>query len=245
MKFVGFANFIALMKDRDFWYFLYNTVFFMIGIPIGMAVSLLFAVLVNQKLRGIVFFRTIYFLPVISSLIAVAIVWRWIFNSEYGLLNNLLLTLGFTDVPNWLNSTFWAKPALIIMGVWQGAGYNMLLYLAALQGIPDSLYEAASIDGASAWQRFRYITWPSLSFVNFFVVTMSIISGFQAFGGQYIMTQGGPLNSTMTIVYYIYNNAFKWFRMGYASAIAWFLFLMMFAVTYVNLRLRKSWDYSV
>lgn len=244
MKFVGFNNFITLMRDRDFWYFLYNTVFFMLAIPFGMAVSLLMAIFLNQKLRGVVIFRTIYFLPVVSSLVAVAIVWRWIFNSDYGLLNNFLLKLGFHSVPNWLSSTFWAKPAIIIMGVWQGAGYNMLLYLAALQGIPDSLYEAASIDGAGPLQKFRFITWPMLSFVNFFIVTMSVIGGFQAFGVQYIMTRGGPLNSTMTIVYYIYKSAFEWFKMGYASAIAWFLFILMFGITYINLKVRKTEGYS-
>ncbi|MFH1855933.1 MAG: sugar ABC transporter permease [Candidatus Omnitrophota bacterium] len=245
MKFVGLRNFIELFQDGDFWYFLYNTVFFMLAIPLGMAISLIMALLLNQKLKAMVIFRTVYFLPVVSSLIAAAMVWRWIFNSDYGLLNYFLLKIGFTNVPDWLNSTFWAKPAIIIMSVWQGAGYNMLLYLAALQGIPDSLYEAASIDGAGAWEKFWYVTWPMLSFVNFFIVTMSIITGFQAFGVQYIMTQGGPLNSTMTIVYYIYRNAFEWFKMGYASAIAWFLFVLMFGLTYFNFRMRKNEGYSL
>lgn len=245
MKFVGFKNFIELFKDKDFWYFLYNTVFFMLAVPLGMALSLIMALLLNQKLKGMVVFRTAYFLPVVSSLIAVAMVWRWIFNSDYGLLNYFLLKIGFNSIPNWLNSTFWARPAIIIMSVWQGAGYNMLLYLAALQGIPDSLYEAASIDGAGSWEKFWYVTWPMLSFVNFFIVTMSIIGGFQAFGVQYIMTQGGPLNSTMTIVYYIYKNAFEWFKMGYASSIAWFLFILMFGITYINFRMRKTEGYSL
>jgi multiple sugar transport system permease protein len=149
-------------------------------------------------------------------------------------LNAFLRWLGVLNPPQWLASTFWAKPALIFMGMWGGAGYNMLLYLAALQGIPEDLYEAARIDGANRWQQFLHITFPMLSFVNFFIVIMSIIGGFQAFGVQYVMTGGGPAGSTTTIVYYIYNNAFQWFKMGYASAIAWVLFAMMFVFTLLN-----------
>jgi multiple sugar transport system permease protein len=231
VKFVGFDNFIKLVKDRDFWYYLYNTLFLMLRIPVSMAVSLVFALLLNQKLKGMVIYRTIYFAPVISSIVAVALVWRWIYNADFGLLNSFLYWAGVKTPPQWLGSMFWAKPAIMIMSIWYGAGYNMLLYLAALQGIPEELYEAASIDGANWWDTFRHVTWPMLSFVNFFIIIMSIIYGFQAFGIQYVMTAGGPAGSTTTIVYYIYITAFNWFKMGYASSIAWVLFLMMFSVT--------------
>jgi len=239
VKFVGLHNFIAIFKDRDFGYYLLNTGIFMIGIPINMAVSLALAILVNQKLKGIVFFRTVYFLPVISSMVAIALLWRWIYNPDFGLLNSFL-RIFLTNPPSWLSSTFWAKPAVIIMSVWQGAGYTMLLYLAALQGIPEELYEAARMDGASGWQQFYKITWPMLSFVNFFIVIMGVIGGLQAFGVQYVMTGGGPAGSTTTIVYYIYNNAFQWFKMGYASAIAWVLFALVFGFTLLQWQLGKK-----
>ncbi len=239
-KYVGLNNFAAVLKDKDFWYYLYNTLFFMLGIPLGMAVSLSLATLVNQKLKGMIIFRTVYFLPVISSMVAVAILWRWIYNPDFGFLNAFLSWVGVINPPQWLASTFWAKPALMLMSVWQGAGYTMLLYLAALQSIPEELYEAARIDGASGWQQFKKITWPMLSFVNFFIVIMGVINGFQAFGAQYVMTGGGPAGSTTTIVYYIYNNAFQWFKMGYASAIAWILFAMVFSFTILQWKLGKK-----
>lgn len=229
--FVGIDNFVRLLSDKDFWYYLYNTLYFMLGIPFGMIVSLGLAMLLNQKLRGIIFFRTIYFLPVVSSMVACALVWRWIYNPDFGLLNSFLRWIGVVNPPLWLSSTGWAKPALIIMGIWSNAGYNMLLYLAALQSVPEELYESSAIDGANGLERFWYITLPSLSFVNFFIIIMGIISAFQAFGVQYVMTQGGPAGSTTTVVYYIYNNAFVWYKMGYASSIAWFLFILMFGAT--------------
>jgi multiple sugar transport system permease protein len=239
-KFIGLSNYIKLIQDKDFWYYLYNTLFFMLGIPIGMIFSLFLAILVNQKLKGIIIFRTIYFLPVISSMVACALVWRWIYNADFGLLNSFLRMVGIKNPPAWLASTTWAKPALIIMGIWNGAGYNMLLYLAALQSIPEELYEAASIDGANGWQKFIHITLPGLNFVNFFIIIMSIIGGFQTFGIQYVMTGGGPAGATTTIVYYIYNNAYQWFKMGYATAIAWVLFLLMLGATLLQWRLGKE-----
>lgn len=235
-KFVGLGNFLQLLVDKDFWRYFYNTLFFMLGIPLGMAASLGLALLISKPLRGVTFFRTVFFLPVVCSMVAVALLWRWIYNPDFGLLNSFLKALGVTNPPQWLSSTFWAKPAIMLMGVWQGAGYNMLLYLAALQGIPRTYYEAAEIDGASKTQQFFHITWPLLGPTNFFMVIMGVIGGFQTFGQIFVMTQGGPAGSTTTIVYYIYNNAFQWFKMGYASAIAWFLFLMMFLVTVLQWR---------
>lgn len=237
-KFVGFKNFIDLMYDRTFWKSMYNTFYFMVGIPLNMAFSLAMAILVNRKLKGITIFRTIYFLPVVSSMVAIAMIWKWIYNADFGLLNSVLSHF-MANPPQWLNSTTWAKPALVVMGTWQGLGYNMLLYLAALQSIPQDLYEAASIDGANKWQQFWAVTWPMLSFVNFFIVIMGVIGTFQVFGSVFVMTGGGPADSTKTIVYYIYNNAFEWFQMGYASAIAWVLFAMMFGFTLLQWELSK------
>ncbi len=245
-KFVGIGNFITLLQDKLFWKYFFNTVFFMLGIPFGMAVSLSLALLMNNKIKGVVVFRTVYFLPVVSSMVAVALLWRWIYNPDFGLLNSFLRWVGLNNPPQWLSSKIWAKPAIMIMWIWKGAGYNMLLYLAALQGIPHELYEAASIDGASAWQRFWHITFPMLGPANFFIVIMGIIGGFQAFGEIYVMTGGGPAGSTTTIVYYIYNNAFQWFKMGYASSIAWFLFLIIFVATLLQWKYAgQKVDYNV
>jgi multiple sugar transport system permease protein len=222
-------------NDPDFWYFLYNTVFMMMGIPLGMIGSLFLAVVMNRALRGIYFFRTIYFLPTVSSAVAIALLWRYIYNPDYGLLNSMLESIGIIGPP-WLNHPVWAKISLIIMGLWSAiGGYSMLLYLAALQGIPQYLYEAAELDGANFWQKFRHITFPMISPTTFFIFIMSVISGFQGgFQNAYLMTRGGPAQSTTTIEYYIYNNAFVWFHMGKASALAWFLFLVIFVVTLFN-----------
>ncbi|MEW6040664.1 MAG: sugar ABC transporter permease [Elusimicrobiota bacterium] len=233
-EFTGISNYVALIKDTYFWKFLGNTLFFMISIPLGMAVSLLMAVQMNQKLRGIVFFRTVYFLPVVSSMVACALLWRWIYNPDFGLLNGFLKMLGVVNPPTWLSSTAYAKPAIILMLIWKGAGYNMLLYLAALQSIPDSVYEAAGVDGAGTFHKFLFITVPLLGPTHFFILIMSVIGVFQMFGEIFIMTGGGPAGATTTIIYYIYNNAFQWFKMGYASAISWVLFAMMFAVTLIQ-----------
>ncbi|OGS09046.1 MAG: hypothetical protein A2204_06260 [Elusimicrobia bacterium RIFOXYA1_FULL_47_7] len=222
-------------NDFEFWYYLYNTLFFMVGIPLGMIGSLFMAIVMNRSLRGIMFFRTIYFLPSISSIVAVALLWRWIYNPDYGLLNTMLAYVGIQG-PAWLNHPVWAKISLVLMGLLSGVGgYNMLLYLAALQGIPLHLYEAAEIDGANPWQKFVHITIPMLSPTTFFIFIMSVIGAFQGgFQSAYLMTRGGPGGATTTIEYYIYNNAFVWFYMGKASALAWFLFLIILLVTMFN-----------
>ncbi len=246
---VGLRNFVELLgfhreagrlaaNDPDFWKYLWNTLFLMFGIPVGMVCSLALALLLNQKLRGVTVFRTIYFVPSICSGVAVALLWRWIYNPEYGLLNSFLFQfVHFQEGPKWLYSTALAKPALIVMGLWAGmGGLNCLLYLAGLQGIPRELYEAADLDGANWWHKFRHITWKLLSPTTFFILIMSIIGGFQGgFMQAFLMTQGGPAGSTTTIMYYIYNNAFGGFyRMGYACAIAWILFLLVFGFTILN-----------
>ena len=240
-QFVGFANFIRLFQDRFFWKYCWNTVYLMAAIPISMAGSLLLALALNQKLKGIVFFRTIYFLPTICSGVAIYMLWRILYNSDFGLFNSTIAKLGeifhlSLRGPNWLTDEAWAKPALIIMSVWQTVGgYNMILYLAALQGVPRDLYEAAEIDGANSWQKFWNVTWPQISPTTFFIATMSIIGGFQAgFDPAFIMTGGGPNGSTTTIIYYLFNNAFQWHQMGYAAAIAWVLFLIIFSLTVIK-----------
>jgi len=245
IKFVGFKNFINLLgfhktqggiqpNDPHFWYFLWNTIFFMLFIPVSIGLSLFMALLFNVKFKGVAFFRVIYFLPTVCSGVAMALLWKWLYNPEFGLINYLLAKIHIQG-PNWLGSTKWAKPAIAFMRLWSGlGGFNTILYLAALQGIPKELYEAADVDGANNFQKFRYITLPSLTPTTFFILVMSIIGGFQGgFMTAYIMTGGGPAGATTTIDYYIYNNAYQWLKMGYASAIAWFLFLIIFIVTII------------
>lgn len=242
-KFVGFDNFIDLLRDPYFWKYCWNTVYLMLAIPISMAGSLILAIAMNQKLKGIVFFRTVYFLPTLCSGVAIFMLWRLIYNPEFGLFNAMISKIG--DLihvplkgPNWLTDEVWAKPALIIMGVWQQVGgANMILYLAALQGVPRDLYDAAEVDGANPWQKFWTVTWPQISPTTFFIAIMSVIGGFQAgFDPAYIMTGGGPNGSTTTLIYYLYNNAFQWYKMGYAAAIAWILFIVVFIFTIVQWR---------
>jgi multiple sugar transport system permease protein len=227
----------TLFNDPDFWKYLWNTIYFMLGIPAGIAGSLYLAICLNDRIPGRIFLRTIYFLPSMCVPVAIFLVWRWIYNPDYGLLNSALGLVGVKG-PNWLADTRWSKPAIILTGIWLAVGgQNMILYLAGLQGISRELYEAAELDGARPWQRFRHITWPMLAPTTFFIVTMSIIAGFQGnFEGAYIMTEGGPAGSTTTISYYIYNNGFRWFRMGYAAAIAWVLFLLVFSMTLLHYR---------
>lgn len=235
IQWVGVQNFITLMKDHHFWKYVGNTMFLMMGIPIGMFASLGLALVMNRKLRGIVFFRTVYFLPSISAGVALCVLWRWIYEPDFGLLNSFLANVGING-PQWLGSTVWAKPALMIMALWTGmGGYNMILYLAGLQGVDPELYEAAEIDGASGWQKFWNVTWPMLTPTTFFIFVMSVIGGFQGgFEAAYIMTGGGPAGATTTISYYIYTNAYQWFKMGYAASIAWFLFVVILVVTLFN-----------
>lgn len=251
-KFVGIDNFINLLgfkmgsngfepNDPKFWQFLWNTIFLMFSIPLNMIASLALAIALNKRLKGQVSFRTIFFLPSICPGVAVAILWMWIFNPEFGMLNNIFFWIGKLFAfdfqgPLWLNSPGLAKPALMLMNFWTYmGGFNMILYLAALQGIPRDFYEAADIDGANGWQKFWFITWPQISPTTFFIFIMSIIGGFQGgFMQAYIMTGGGPGGATTTIEYYIFNNLYAWQNVGYASAIAWFLFVIIFTASLIN-----------
>lgn len=328
---VGLENFASLLwfhreggrlvpNDPFFWQYVYNTVYLMAGIPIGMIGSLLVALMMNQKLKGIILFRTLYFLPAVCSGVALLILWKYLYNADIGLINkglrmlgevvysNPVLALGFTvlaaaiygviviagiavvlglvhwiceklrvpwregayralviaagaatfvligvhgrgvyadlsafftNPPDWLGAVQWAKPSLILMGLWGGlGGYNMILYLAALQGVPSSYYEAAEIDGAGAWAKFWAVTWPMISPTTFFILVMSIIAGFQGgFMTANVMTNGGPAGSTTTVEYYLYQTAFEKFNMGYASAIAWFLFAVILILTLATWKL--------
>jgi multiple sugar transport system permease protein len=236
-KFVGLHNFAALLRDREFWRYGFNTLFLMLAIPVNMLGSLFLAMVMNQKLRGIVVFRVIYFMPTIVAGVGTYLLWRWLYNPDYGLINAMLRVAGI-EGPKWLQSVTWAKPALMLMGFWTAVGgYNMILYLAALQNVPLDLYEAADIDGASRWQKFWAITWPMVSPTTFFIFTMSIIGGLQGgFEQAMVMTGGGPAGATTTISYYIYNHAFAWNHMGYAAAIAWALFAVVFVMTLLNWR---------
>lgn len=240
IKFVGFDNFKTLFtKDKDFWRYFVNTLIFMLEVPLGMAVAIILALALNQKLKGIAVFRTLYFLPYISNLVAVAMLWRWIYNDQ-GLLNSLLKAIGVINPPSWLGDGNWAKVAIIVMDIWKNVGYTMLVYLASLQQIPSFLYEAAEIDGANGLQQFAYVTWPMLGPTNFFLIIIGIINGFQAFGSQYVLTGGGPAGATKTIVYYIYNNAFQWFKMGYASTLSVFLFFVMMIFTIIQWKMGEE-----
>lgn len=252
-QWAGLDNFIQMLgfhyrdgrlvaNDPDFWHFLFNTLFMMIGIPIGMFGSFLLAVMLSARTRGLLFYRTIYFLPHIAAAVAVCVVWIMVLQPDNGLLNQFLrpITRLFgAEPPRWLGSETWAKPALIIMGLWQGVGgVNMILYLAALQTIPEELYESASIDGANSWQKLINITWPMVSPTTFFIFVISCIGGFQAgFNQAFIMTEGGgPNGATTTLSYYIYTAAYQDWRMGYAAAIAWVLFVMVLGLTLINWR---------
>lgn len=242
-SYIGIRNYIVLTGDIRWWRSLLHSIYFMLNIPISLILAMLIAIIMNQKLRGITIFRTFMYLPVISPSIAAALVWALIYNTDFGILNYFLSFLGIKG-PKWLASTKWAMPAVIIYSIWKGLGYNMVIYLAGLQGIPESLYEAAKIDGATSWTLFRYITLPMLSPTTFFLIVMGIIGGFRVFDVVYVMTKGGPGDATVTPLYYLYQQAFQWFRMGYASSIAWLLFIFIFSATLVQWYIRKSWVFG-
>lgn len=228
-------------RDPVLWEGLFNTLFLMLGIPISLFISLILAIALNQKIHGSSMFRAIYYLPVILPIAATSLIWLWIFNPDFGLLNYILGQLGLPASTNWLQDRSTVKSALIIMGVWGGLGFQMLIYLAGLQGIPGHLYEAAELDGAGVVAKFRYVTWPSLSPTTFFLLVTGMIGGFQNFVQPYIMTAGGPGNSSRTIVMLIYENAFRDLQMGYASTQAWFLGVIIITITVINFLLAKRW----
>jgi len=241
-EWVGFENYRRLFTDATFFKVLRNTTVYTLGtVPVQMTLALLVAMALNRRIPGRLFFRTAFFMPVVASTVAVALVWRWIFHADFGLLNSFLYMIGIDNPPAWLSSTTWALPAIIIMSIWQQIGYSMVFFLAGLQGVPAHLYEAAKIDGATGWHRFWFITVPMLSSTTFFVLVISIINSFQVFDQAFIMTEGGPANATNTIVFNIYRYAFQFFQMGYASAMAWVLFGIIFLITVVQFRYQRQW----
>jgi multiple sugar transport system permease protein len=243
-QFIGFQNFVTLWNDALFWKTLINSAYYtFVAVPTGVFIAFWLAVLMNRKMRGVLVLRTVYFLPQITLTVAAAVVWTWIYHPELGLLNYLLGLVGING-PNWLSNTRWAMPAIIIMGNWQGIGFAMLILLAGLQGIPQEYYDAAEIDGASSWQTMRYVTIPLLTPTIFFVVVTSLIGAFQGFDIFYVLTNGGPAYSTTTLVLYIYQNGFSFFKMGYGAALAIVLFFCILIITLIQWRLAKDWVYG-
>lgn len=239
-EWVGLRQFRELMRDELFWQSLKVTgLYVVMHLPVSLVLALGIALLMNQKVRGIVFFRTVYYLPSVISGVAVALLWMWIFNPEFGILNTLLAFVNIQG-PAWLFDEHWSLPAIALMSLW-GVGGSMLIYLAGLQGIPSELYEAAEIDGASRGHRFWFITLPLLSTVILFNLVMGLIASFQEFTPAYVMTRGGPNFSTLFYNYYLYENAFEYLYMGYASAMAWILLVIVLILTLLVFKSSPMW----
>jgi multiple sugar transport system permease protein len=238
--FVALDNYQDVLRDFLFWRVMANTAYYTGGaVPLVIVASLALALALNGPIRGRTLFRTLFFMPVVSSTVAVAMVWRWIY-APFGVVNSLLTRLGLPAL-GWLTTPTWAMPAVILMSTWQSVGYSMVIFLAGLQGIPRHLYDAAAVDGATGWRRLWHITLPLLSPTTFFILVMAVIRSFQAFGQVYMLTEGGPAYATSTIVFYIYERAFLALHMGYASALAWVLFGVVFVLTLIQLYLQQRW----
>jgi multiple sugar transport system permease protein len=240
LRMIGLRNYARLLQTPLFWQAFGNTLYFVVvGVPLSITVSFGAAMLLHSRLvRFQAFFRTALFAPVVTTLVAVAVIWRYLFNPHYGLLNYALGRLGIPSV-DWLGDPRWAMPAIILFAVWKNFGYNMIILLAGLQSIPEPLYEAARIDGASMWQQFRHITLPMLAPIVAMVNILTVAGYFQLFAEPYVMTQGGPLQSTVSVLYFMYEEGFKWWNLGSASAVAFLLFLFIFVVTALQLRLAR------
>ncbi len=240
LRFIGFDNYINLFKDELFWTSIQNTFYFvLIAGPLSILVSLTTALLLNSKLTKFKsLFRLAYFLPVVTTLVAIAIVWRFIYHPGFGILNFFLGLFGINPI-DWLGDPFWAMPSIIILAVWKNFGYNMIIFIAGLQNIPEELYEAADLEGASGFQKFIHITLPMLAPTTIFVSVITMIGYFQLFAEPYVMTQGGPLNKTLSIVQYMYQEGFRWWNMGYSAAIAFVLFIIIFIGTLLQFRIQK------
>ncbi len=240
LRLVGLQNYAQLLQTPLFWQAFGNTLYFVVvGVPLSITVSFGAALLLHSRLvKFQAFFRTALFAPVVTTLVAVAVIWRYLFHPHYGLLNYALGLLGIPPI-DWLGDPHWAMPAIIVFAVWKNFGYNMIILLAGLQSIPGQLYEAARIDGASMWQQFRHVTLPMLAPIVTMVNILTIAGYFQLFAEPYVMTQGGPLQSTVSVLYFMYEEGFKWWNLGSASAVAFVLFLFIFCVTAVQLRLAR------
>ena len=255
-KMIWFGNYFKLLDDKLFWKSLANTFFFAVGtVPVGLFLAMYIAILLNQKIKALDWYRTIYFMPVVTSLVAISMVWKWIFHAKMGLANYILSYIGINplnwldeptgifvpvynlfglQLPSWMGGPSLALTAIIIVSIWKGLGYNVVIFLAGLQNIPEQYYEAAKIDGANSWYRFRHVTWPLLSPTTFYVLIMTTIISFQVFTQIYLMTgppPGAPMDTTKVIVYYLYEQGFIFYRSGYASAIAFVLFMIILGLT--------------
>lgn len=241
-EWVGLYNYEEMfIYDKIVGQVVRNTLIYTASVvPIGIFLSLMLALALDQKIKFVRVFRSAFFMPVITSAVAVSLVWQWLYNPDFGLLNAFLKMVGVTEPPAWLNSQVYALPAVIVTSIWKNLGYNMLLFLAGLQNISTTYYEAAELDGANGFQKFIHVTWPLLSPTTFFVFVMSVISSFQVFDLVQLMTRGGPGRATSTLVHYIYQNGFKFFYMGYASALAYLLFAMVMVITLINMTLQKK-----
>jgi multiple sugar transport system permease protein len=241
-QFVWLDNFAALAESSRFWRALQNTAFYtLLSVPLGMVIALAFALGLDQAIRGIAWIRSMYFLPLVTSAVAVGLVWLWIYSPQGGLLNALTGVFGIPP-QRWVTDPFWAMPAIIVMSVWQGLGVNIIIFLAGLQAIPKEYYDAADVDGAGRWGRFRNVTLPLLTPSIFFTGILSFIGAMQVFDQVYILARpGNPTEATITLVYYIYEEGFRFFRMGQASAAAWVMFVIAAVLTYLYFRLQQRW----
>ncbi|GAA0887203.1 carbohydrate ABC transporter permease [Rhodanobacter soli] len=243
LRFVGLGNYWELLHRPLFWSALGHTAYFVaVGVPLSMGASLGAALLLNSPLaRCKPLFRTALFAPVVTTVVAVAVIWRYLFNTKYGMANYVLDLVGIHPI-DWLGDPHWAMPTIILFAVWKNFGYNMIIFLAGLQAIPPDLYEAARIDGASSWRQFRHITLPMLKPTMLMVGILTVSGYFQLFAEPYVMTEGGPLQSTVSVLYLMYDEGFKWWNLGSASAVAFLLFLLMFAVTVLMVKLSQRGD---
>jgi multiple sugar transport system permease protein len=237
----GLDNYLSLLSDDRFLKALRNTFFYtIVSVPLGLVIALGLAMALNTRVRGIAFIRTAYFLPVVTSTIAIALVWQWIYASPSGLLNEVLGVVGIPP-QKWLSDPTLAMPSIIAMSIWQGLGVSVIIFLAGLQGIPSDLLDAASVDGAGPWARFRHVTLPLLTPSIFFTGVLSLIAGFQVFDQIYVLAKPRPTDATITLVYFIYENGFKFFKMGYASAASWMLFLIVALFTAIYFWSQNRW----
>jgi multiple sugar transport system permease protein len=242
VSWLGLDNYRSLFTSPLFWKVFENTWYYtVVSVPFGMLLALGLALLANQDLPGVRIFRAVYFLPSVISMTAVALMWSFLFNPDLGFVNYSIRRVFHVPGPDWINSIQWAMPALIFVGMWKWAGYNMVIFLAGLQGIDRSLQEAAALDGANVWQRFRSVTWPGLTPTTLFVLIIMLIGSFQVFEQTYIMTEGGPAYATLTMSYYIYLDAFQYFHMGEAAALAYILFGVVFTITALQFVLQRRW----
>ncbi|WP_085522962.1 carbohydrate ABC transporter permease [Tuberibacillus sp. Marseille-P3662] len=239
-QFIGFDNFITQLSSELFWKSMLNTAYYMIlVIPLSIIISLIVAIALNN-IKGKNFYRVFYFMPQVTSSVSISVIWLWILNGHFGILNQALKFIGLSG-PQWLTDTAWVMPAIAVVSIWWGLGYNMVIFLAGLQGIPQSYYEAAEIDGANKFQKFKHITLPQLSPTTFFVTIMSVIASFQVFDQAFVMTKGGPGKASYTLVYHIYDQAFVNFNMGQSSAAAMILFVIILTFTLLQFKFAKRW----